>query len=198
MRVDIDAGHIGTGHKKTRMPVRFVKPGHACHNETMGKKSKSKKKPAVDPAIESVITRNRRAKNNYEILETLECGLRLAGSEVKSLRNGKVDIGDAFARIEKDELWLFNAEIAFYPQANVLNHEPRRPRKILVKKSELRKFAEAAEQKGLTLVPLDLHFKRGFAKVTLAVARGRKEHDNREKIKQEVDRREMQAALRRR
>lgn len=164
----------------------------------MGKKSKSKKKPVIDPAIESVITRNRRAKNNYEILETLECGLRLAGSEVKSLRNGKVDIGDAFARIEKDELWLFNAEIAFYPQANVLNHEPRRPRKILVKKSELRKFAEAAEQKGLTLIPLDLHFKRGFAKITLAVARGRKEHDNREKIKQEVDRREMQAALRRR
>lgn len=163
----------------------------------MGKKSKSKKNE-VDPALESVITRNRRAKANYEILDTLECGLKLAGSEVKSLRNGKADIGDAFARIEKGELWLFNAEIAFYPQANVLNHEPRRPRKVLLKKSELAKFAEVAEQKGLTIVPLDLHFKRGLAKVTLAVARGRKQHDNREKIKQEVDRREMRAALRRR
>lgn len=164
----------------------------------MGKKKQKSKKNAVDPALESIITRNRRAKQNYEILESLECGLKLAGSEVKSLRNGKVDIGDAFARIEKGELWLFNAEIALYPQANVLNHEPRRPRKILVKKAQLRKFAEAAEQKGLTLVPLDLHFTRGIAKMNLAVARGRKQHDNREKIRQEADRREMRAAMRRR
>jgi SsrA-binding protein len=129
----------------------------------------------------------------------MECGIALTGSEVKSIRNHKMSIEEAYARLEDGEVWLLQADIAQYPQANVMNHDPRRARKLLLKKREIAKFAESAGQQGLTLVPLDVHFSgRGLVKVTLAVAKGRKRHDKRERMKKQDAAKEMRAALRRR
>lgn len=158
----------------------------------------SKTKKSTDDPNSRTVTRNRRARHEYEILEELECGIVLTGSEVKSIRNNKVSIEEAYARVKEGELWLFNADIAVYPQANVMNHEPRRTRKLLLKARELRKFAETGSQTGLTLVPLSMYFTRGIVKVKLAIARGRKQHDKRQKLKQDTDRREMQQALKQR
>lgn len=145
------------------------------------------------------ICRNRRARHEYDILDTLQCGVALVGSEVKSIRDHKVSIEEAYARIENGEVWLHGCDIQPYPQANVMNHEPRRPRKLLLKRREILKFAESAGQQGLTLVPLDLHFsERGMVKVTLAVAKGRKLHDKRERMKQDTAQKEIRQALRRR
>ncbi|MFV0446403.1 MAG: SsrA-binding protein SmpB [Planctomycetaceae bacterium] len=153
---------------------------------------------STDSAQDQVICRNRRARHDYEILDTLDCGIMLLGSEVKSLRNNRVSLDEAFARIEQGELWLFNADIAEYPQANVMNHEPRRKRKLLLKRRELLKFAETAEHAGQTLIPLELFFRRGIAKVKIAVAKGRRQHDKREKLKRDAAGREIRDALRRR
>ena len=133
------------------------------------------------------------------VLDELECGIALTGSEVKSARAHKVSIEEAYARVEGRDVWLLGCDIAQYPQANLMNHEPRRPRKLLLKRREILKFAEAAGQQGLTLVPLDMHFSgRGLVKVTLAVARGRKLHDKRERLKKDAAKKEMREALRRR
>lgn len=161
-----------------------------------GKKSRSKSRD--DEFAARIICRNRRARRDYDVLDTLECGITLKGSEVKSIRNRKVSIEDAFARLEEGEVWLHGADIAQYPQANVMNHEPKRPRKLLLKRREIAKFAESAGQQGLTLVPLEMHFStRGMVKVTLAVAKGRKQYDHRERLKKETHRREMREAARR-
>lgn len=161
----------------------------------MGKKNK--KAVAEDPNFR-IVCRNRKARHRYEILDAMECGIALRGSEVKSIRNGKISIDEAYARVRDAEVWLIGCDIAEYPQATLLNHEPRRPRKLLLHRSEIRKFAEAAAQQGLTLVPLLVYFKRGIVKVELAVARGRKVYDKREKLKKKADRREMKkAALKR-
>ena len=163
-----------------------------------GKKSKSKSTSKDDDFQSRIICRNRRARRDYDILDTLECGISLKGSEVKSIRDRKMTIEDAFARLENGEVWILGADIAQYPQANVMNHEPRRPRKLLLKRREITKFAESAGQQGLTLVPLEVHFStRGMVKVTLAVARGRKEYDHRERLKKETHRREMRDVARR-
>jgi SsrA-binding protein len=153
----------------------------------------AKQKDKDDPNFQTVC-RNRKALHRFEILDQLDCGIALKGSEVKSIRNGKISIDEAYARIRDGELWLIGCDIAEYPQATVMNHEPRRPRKLLLRKSELRKFAESADEQGLTLVPMAVYFSRGIVKVTVAVARGRKLHDKREKLKQKSDRREMQQA----
>ena len=146
------------------------------------KKSKRKKTGGEDPN-ERVVTRNRKAKHTYELVEELEAGVILHGSEVKAVRNGDVNIETAFATVRGGELWLRNLDIGEYAEAGRYNHDRTRDRKLLVKKAQLRKFAEANEQKGLTLVPLDVHIHRGFVKVRLAVARGRKTHDKRQKVK---------------
>jgi SsrA-binding protein len=143
-----------------------------------------------------VVARNRRALHEFDILETLECGVALIGSEVKSIRDSKVTIEDAFARVENGEVWMFNMDIAEYPQASYLNHERKRTRKLLLKRREIRKFAEVAKQQGLTLIPLSLQFVRGLVKVTLAVAKGRKLHDKRDRLKTKTDSREIREALR--
>lgn len=146
-----------------------------------------------------IVCRNRRARHEYDLLDSLECGIALTGSEVKSIRNHKMTIEEAYARLENGEVWLLQADIAQYPQANVMNHDPRRPRKLLLKKREITKFAESAGQQGLTLVPLDVHFsERGMVKVTLAVAKGRKLHDKRERMKKQDASKEIRNALRRR
>ncbi|MGD9856334.1 MAG: SsrA-binding protein SmpB [Planctomycetaceae bacterium] len=161
-----------------------------------GNKSKSKK--AADDPNSRVVCRNRRARHNYEILEEMQCGIELRGSEVKSIRNNKVSLEEAYARITGGEVWLVGCDIAVYPQANVMNHEPRRTRKLLLKRSEIRKFAESATQHGLTLIPLAMYFRRGMVKVGLAVARGRKLHDKRDKLKKADDKRSIREALKQR
>lgn len=160
-----------------------------------GKKSKTKK-VAEDPNSR-VVCRNRRARHNYEILDELQCGIELRGSEVKSIRNNKVSLEEAYARVTDGQVWLHGCDIAVYPQANVMNHEPRRVRKLLLKRCEIRKFAEGGTQQGLTLIPMKMYFNRGLVKVSLAIARGRKQHDKRQKLKQADDRRAMQAAMKR-
>jgi SsrA-binding protein len=155
---------------------------------------KPEKAAEKDPNWKTVC-RNRKAHHEYEIIEELECGIALRGSEVKSIRNGKISIDEAYARVRDGELWLIGCDIAEYPQATVMNHEPRRPRKLLLHKRELRKFAESAGERGLTLIPLAVYFKRGIAKVKIAIARGRKLYDKREKLKQKADRGEMRSAV---
>lgn len=141
-----------------------------------------------------VIARNRQARRNYEILDTIEAGIVLRGSEVKSIRDGKMSIDEAYARISEGELWLVDAFVDEYPQANVMNHEPKRRRKLLVHRKQLRDFAGAAKQSGLTLVPLEVYFRRGVVKVRVGLCKGLKLHDKREKLKAQSDRREMREA----
>ncbi len=128
-----------------------------------------------------LIATNRTARRDYDILDTLEAGIMLKGSEVKSLRESKVQLNDAFARIDGGELWLYNAYIPEYLQANRFNHETKRPRKLLLHRREIGRLAAAVQREGMTIVPLKLYFNdKGRAKVELAVARGKKLHDKRE------------------
>ena len=155
----------------------------------------AKANKSQDSPNEKTICTNRRARHEYDLLDQLECGIVLRGSEVKSLRNGKVSLEESFAKVTNGELWLLGCDIAQYPQANLMNHEPRRTRKLLLHRRELIKFAEAASHKGLTLVPLSMYFSRGNVKVKIAVGRGRQLHDKREKLKSEVAKRDMQRSL---
>ncbi len=129
------------------------------------------------------------------MLDTLEAGLVLKGPEVKSIRAGKVAFQDAFARVDRGELWLYSFHISPYEQANRFNVDPLRPRKLLVKRDEIARLAQKVDEKGLTLVPLDLYFRRGMAKMTIAVARGRKLYDKREKLKRQTQEREASRAM---
>ncbi len=132
-----------------------------------------------------VAAENRKARFSYEVLDTLETGLVLTGTEVKSLRGGQANIQESYASVEGGELWLINSYLPEYLQANRFNHEPRRRRKLLVSKRELARLAQGVEREGMTLVPLKIYFNdRGRAKLLLAVARGKKLHDKRETEKQ--------------
>jgi SsrA-binding protein len=142
------------------------------------------------------IARNKRARHDYHILETWEAGLVLAGTEVKSLRRGKANLVDAFGIVKDGEAFLINLHIAPYEQGNQFNHEPTRTRKLLLHRKEIRRLIGAVEREGLTLVPLELYFKRGVAKVTLALAKGKKLHDKRETERRRADEREMARAVR--
>src|SRR5688500_12470902 len=137
-----------------------------------------------------VVASNRKARHDYEILETMEAGIVLKGPEVKSLRGGKVGFQDAFARVAGAEVWLHNLHISPYEQANRFNEDPLRTRKLLMGRHEIRRLIGKVEEKGLTLVPLELHFRGGYAKVTLGLARGRKVHDKRDKLKREAQERD--------
>lgn len=142
-----------------------------------------------------LVSDNRKARFNYEIMDSLECGIALLGSEVKSLRNGKLSLEESYARVKDNEVWLVGADIAEYPQASVWNHAPKRPRKLLMKQAEVRKFARLAHEKGLTLIPLKVYFTpRGVAKVLLGLCRGKKLHDKREVLKRDDARRDMDRA----
>lgn len=149
----------------------------------------------MSTAPSRLIVSNRRARHDYHILETVEAGIVLQGTEVKALREGKANLQDAYASFERGELWLHNLHISPYEQGNRFNHDPMRPRKLLLHRRELRKFIGKVEQKGLTLVPLDLHFTRGVAKVTLALVRGKKLYDRREDVKRRDAEREMARSL---
>lgn len=150
-----------------------------------------------DFSLSRVVCRNKKAKHDYELSNSLECGIMLHGSEVKSVRNNKISIEEAHVRVKGHEVWLVGCDIAEYPQATYLNHDPKRQRKLLLHRREVRKFAEVADQKGLTLVPLDVHLVRGFVKVTIAIGKGLKRHDKREKLKEHDADREMRQAIRR-
>lgn len=156
------------------------------------------KKNQITDANSRVVCQNRRARHDYEIVDELECGMVLTGSEVKSIRANKISIEESFARVEDGEVWLHNCDIAEYPQATYLNHERRRSRKLLLSRNEIRKFAENATHDGMTLVPLDVHFSNGRIKLQLAVAKGRKQHDKRDALKKRDAEKSIRDALRQR
>lgn len=145
-----------------------------------------------------MVARNPRARHDYHILETWEAGLQLLGTEIKSVRAGKVSLAEAFGVVRRGEVWLEGMTISPYESGGYVNHEPRRARKLLLHVREIRRLIGAVEQKGLTLVPLDLHFTRGRAKVTLALGRGKKLHDKREDLKRRIADREAARAMSRR
>lgn len=138
-----------------------------------------------------VVGRNRKARHEYEILDTYEAGMVLRGPEVKSLRAGKLAFNDAFARVEQGEMWLYSLHISPYEQANRANVDPDRVRKLLLHRAEIGRLSSKTQEKGLTLVPLEVYFRKGKAKVTLGLARGRRLYDKREKLKQKTQ--EMEA-----
>ncbi|MCH8994418.1 MAG: SsrA-binding protein SmpB [Chloroflexi bacterium] len=148
-------------------------------------------------AIQQVAV-NKKALHDYEVLERVEAGLALQGSEIKSIRQGRVQVREAYARPERGELWLLNAHIAQYAPAGQFGHEPTRPRKLLLHKSQIRQLSRAVLEQGLTLVPLRLYLKDGIAKVELALVRGRKHYDKRAAIARRDAEREMARALRKR
>ncbi len=161
-------------------------------------KSSSKGKEQADDSGIKTVARNRKARHEYELLEKVEAGLVLTGTEVKSLRNGKANLEDAYAEIDNGEVWLLGCDIPEYLQANRMNHVPKRRRKLLLHRREIAKLDSKSGEKGLKLVPLSIYFKKGIAKVELFVARGRKTYDKREAIKQQDAKRDIDRATRRR
>jgi SsrA-binding protein len=143
-----------------------------------------------------VITDNRQARYLYEILETYEVGIQLTGTEVKSIRAGKVNLQDGYGLIRNGEAWLINAHISPYTSSGqYFNHEPRRTRKLLLHRQEIRKLIGKVEQQGLTLVPLKMYLKRGWVKLSIGLGKGKKVHDKREDIKRRQDQRDIQRAM---
>ncbi len=152
-------------------------------------------KAATQPEVQSVV-RNRRARHDYHILESWEAGIVLTGTEVKALREGKANLTDSFAQVRDEELFLFNMHISPYEKGSVFNHEPTRARKLLLHRREIRKLIGAVERQGLTIVPLEVYFKHGKAKVALALVKGKKLHDKRDTARKREAEREMARALR--
>lgn len=140
---------------------------------------------------EKTVAQNKRARFEYQILETTEVGIVLKGSEVKSVRQGKVDISDCFASVKDGEIWLHNMHVAAYENAGPFNHNPKRSRKLLLHKREIRKIFGKTKQTGLSLVPLRLYWKHGLAKLELAIAKGKRSYDKRESIRKRDQDREM-------
>jgi SsrA-binding protein len=152
-------------------------------------------KKAKDAEDIQSICRNKRAFHEYEIFETLECGIVLTGTEVKSLREHAASLEEAYAKIDDGELWLIGSDIPEYTMGNRLNHKPKRSRKLLLHKREIEKFAGKASQQGYTLIPIRLYFKQGRAKIEIAVARGKKTYDKREVKKKAEAAREIRKAM---
>lgn len=174
----------------------------------MGKKKKSTptaggSKPTVaskkaETTIK-MVSDNRKARHRYEILDSIECGMMLMGSEVKSLRQGKLSLDEAYIRVKGQELWLIGADIAHYTNAGMWNHDPRRPRKLLIHSREFKKFAGRAQERGLTLIALRVYFNdRGIAKCVMGLVKGKKLHDKRESLKKRDTDRGLQRAMRNR
>jgi len=145
---------------------------------------------------DKVVASNRRARHEYFILETIEAGIALQGSEIKSIRAGQISLAEAFVRIDGKEAWLEDAHIAPYEQASIFNHEPRRSRKLLLHSSEIRKLWNTVRQKGVTIIPLKVYIKNGRVKVEIAVAKGKKLYDKRAEIAKRDSQREIERNLR--
>ncbi|MCZ6635627.1 MAG: SsrA-binding protein SmpB [bacterium] len=142
-----------------------------------------------------IIVQNRKARRDYEILDTYEAGLALTGTEVKSLRQGKAHLKDSYARVENGEAYLHKVHISEYIQGNRFNHDPERKRKLLLHKHEIRRLRVRTEERGLTLIPLKLYFKKGRAKVELGLARGKRAYDKRQTIARRDAQRDLEQAL---
>ena len=178
------------GKKQKTKPTSGGKPG--------GKGGKKSGKKKAEPSL-TMVSENRKAKHRYEIIDTVECGMMLMGSEVKSMRDGKLSLDEAYIRVKDSELWLIGADIGHYANAGMWNHDPRRPRKLLVHAREFKSFAGRAHEQGLTLIPLRVYFNaRGIAKCVMALVRGKKLHDKRQSIKKRDVDRGLQRAMRRR
>ncbi len=143
-----------------------------------------------------IITTNRKARYEYHIDDTLEAGLVLTGTEVKSLREGRANLQDAFCTVKDGEMVLLNFHISPYSHGNLFNHEPVRPRKLLLHRREIAKWAKASQQKGYTIIPLKVYFKNGFAKVEIGLARGKKLYDKREDIAERETKRRLERVMR--
>jgi SsrA-binding protein len=152
--------------------------------------------PAKSQQGVKVVAVNRRAWHDYFIDDRIEAGLVLTGTEIKSIREGRINLRDAYARIEDGEAWLLNAHIAPYEQGNRYNHDPRRPRKLLLHKDEIASLLGRVQQRGYTLIPLQLYLKRGLAKVELGLARGKRQYDKREAIARRDAQREIERHIR--
>jgi SsrA-binding protein len=157
----------------------------------MAQKQKQKKE---DEDVK-LISRNRRATHEYDIVDKLECGIVLVGTEVKSLRENPCNLEEAYGKLENGEVWLIGTDIPEYSKGNRLNHKTRRPRKLLMHRREIEKFAGKATQRGFTLIPLRMYFKNGRAKVELAVARGKQKHDKRQDLKKADANKEIRRAM---
>lgn len=148
---------------------------------------------------DKTVAQNRKARHEYFIIDSFETGIVLSGTEIKSIREGKVSLQDGFATVERGELWLYNVHISPYDKGTIYNKDPLRPRKLLVHKCEIRRLVEKTREKGFTLVPLKMYLKEGKrAKVELAVAKGKQLHDKRDSAAESDARREMDRAVRRR
>jgi SsrA-binding protein len=150
----------------------------------------------ADPTERKVVATNRKARFEYEILETIEAGVALVGPEVKSLRAGNASLADAYAVVRRGEVYLIGAHVSPYPQASRENPDPRRERKLLLHREEIARLGARVAERGLTLVPLQLYFRGGRAKVELALVRGRRRHDKREAIREREEAREVRRAVR--
>lgn len=153
--------------------------------------------PKADPD-RRILVANRKARHDYEILETIEAGVALVGTEVKSLRDGRANLGDAYAQIEGGEAWLVQLHISPYAQGNQFNHDPLRRRRLLLHKNQIRRLQTKVQEKGLTLVPLALVLVKNRVKVDIAVARGKRQYDKREATQKRESQREMERAMRER
>jgi SsrA-binding protein len=162
----------------------------------MATKTAPPRTDAAQRRSDRVVTTNRRAFHDFHILESVEAGIVLTGTEIKSIRDGKATISEAYARVDNGELWLIGSNIAPYTHGNRANHEPDRPRKLLVHRRELDRLRASIEQKGLTLVPLRLHLKQGRAKIDIGIARGKKLYDKRTAEVDRQSRRDVERALR--
>lgn len=160
--------------------------------------AKKQKSTSATKNNDRPISQNRKASHNYLVLDSLECGIALVGSEVKSLRNGKISLEESYARVKEGEVWLIGCDIPEYAQANRFNHIPKRPRKLLLHRREIKRFASQATQKGLTLIPLKMYFKEGRAKLLLGLCKGKQLHDKRESIKKSEAQRSIQRQMYRR
>lgn len=153
--------------------------------------------PKADPD-RRILVANRKARHDYEILETIEAGVALVGTEVKSLRDGRANLGDAYAQIAGGEAWLVQLHISPYAQGNQFNHDPLRRRRLLLHKNQIRRLQTKVQEKGLTLVPLALVLVKNRVKVDIAVARGKRQYDKREATQKRESQREMERAMRER
>lgn len=144
---------------------------------------------------EKNITVNRKARHEYHVIQVFEAGIILTGTEVKSLREGKISLADSYARVNNSEVWLLNVHINEYSQGNINNHEPTRERKLLLHKCEIRKLEKAVHEKGNTLVPLRFYFKEGKVKVEIAIAKGKRVYDKREDIAKKDMKRELERKI---
>ncbi len=158
-----------------------------------GKADKADERPSI-----KVVADNRRARHEYEILETIEAGLALSGTEVKSIRQGKANLQDSFAKIEDNEIWLYRCHISPYDFGNRFNHDPLRKRRLLVHRRQINKLKAQTQEKGLALIPLKLYFKKNWAKIDLALARGKQLYDKRQSIAKRENQRQIERIIKHR